>query len=221
MNLANNLDFLAAFGGGVLTSFTPCVYPLIPVIIGVVTARSFGSKIKGLILSVIFTSGTAITYALLGLIAALTGRHFGRISAHPLSYIFVGSVVFIFALFMLDVFRVTLPPVTLRNMHKKNGFLAVFLMGLVLGLAVGPCTAPVLGSILTYAASKQNLLYATLLLISFAYGMGLVLILAGTFSSELVNLPQPGRWMLWVKRILGFLLMGWGLYFIFLGLRRF
>jgi thiol:disulfide interchange protein len=73
---------------------------------------------------------------------------------------------------------------------------------------------------LVYLATKKNLLYGATLLFSFAYGMGLVLVLAGTFSAVLVNLPESGKWMLYVKRLFSFLLIGIGIYFIFTGLRR-
>ncbi|MDD5236731.1 MAG: cytochrome c biogenesis protein CcdA, partial [Candidatus Omnitrophica bacterium] len=169
MNLSgSNLDFLVAFVGGVAVSFTPCVYPLIPVVIGVVTARSFGSKIKGFIFSLVFVSGTAITYAVLGLIAALTGRIFGIVSAHPVSQFAVGIIVFIFGLYMFDLIKIPIPAFLQvnNNHHKKNGVLGILFMGLVSGLAIGPCTAPALGSILTLAGKRENLLYAAFLLMS-------------------------------------------------------
>jgi len=222
MNIpTNNLHFLVAFLGGIAISFTPCTYPLIPVVISVVTARSFGSKIKGFILSLVFVSGIAITYATLGIIATLTGRHFGRISSHPISHFIVGGIVLISALFMLDLIKIHIPTIFhIKHHHKKEGFLPILFMGLVSGMAIGPCTAPVLGSILTYASKKQNLWYTVFLLISFAYGMGLILIITGTFSSLLANIPKPGPWMGKVKKILGVVLLFWAAYFIYLGIRR-
>ena len=218
---ANNLHFFVAFLGGIAISFTPCVYPLIPVVISVVTASSFGSKIKGFLLSLVFVSGTAVTYAALGLIATLTSRHFGRVSSHPISHLLVGIIVFVFGLHMLDLIKIHIPTfLHIKHTTKKNGILAIFFMGLISGLAVGPCTAPALGSILTFAGKRQNLLYSIFLLMSFAYGMGLILILAGTFSSLLANIPKPGPWLGRVKKILGLILMLWAAYFIYSGLRR-
>jgi len=217
---ANNIDFLAAFLGGIAISFTPCTYPLIPVIVGVVTSNSFGSKLKSFILSLIFVSGIAITYAALGVAATLTSRHFGRISSHPVSHFIVGGIVLIFGLHMLDIIKIHIPTIKIKHKNHDNHYISVFLMGLVSGLAVGPCTAPVLGSILTYASRKQDFLYEVLLLISFAFGLGLILILAGTFSGFLASIPKPGPWMVRVKKALGLVLMIWAVYFIFLGIRR-
>jgi thiol:disulfide interchange protein DsbD len=221
MNLSGNpIDYLIAFLGGVLISFTPCVYPLIPVSIGYIGVKSSGSKFQGLILSLIYVTGIAVTYSALGLLASLTGTLFGRVSSSPLTYIFAGSVIVVFGLSMLDLFIIPLPNIIKLPGLKKENYLSTFILGLSSGLIVSPCLSPVLGSILVYLATKKNLLYGATLLFSFAYGMGLVLVLAGTFSAVLVNLPESGKWMLYVKRLFSFLLIGIGIYFIFTGLRR-
>lgn len=93
-------------------------------------------------------------------------------------------------------------------------------MGLSSGLVASPCLTPVIGSILVYLTTKKNLLYGTTLLLSFALGMGFLLILVGTFSAALVNLPKSGKWMLYIKRVLSFLLIGIGIYFICQGLKN-
>ncbi|MCM8780139.1 MAG: sulfite exporter TauE/SafE family protein [Candidatus Omnitrophica bacterium] len=217
---SENIGFLAAFLGGVAVSFTPCIYPLIPVIVGVVTADAFGSKLKSFVLSLIFVSGIAVTYASLGLIATLTSRHFGSATAHPVFNYIVGGIVFLFGLHMLDVIKFHIPAIKLQHKKYNNHFLSVFLMGIVSGLAISPCSTPVLGSILAYAGKNQNFLYEALLLVSFAFGMGLILILAGVFSGLLESIPKPGPWMIWVKRTLGLVLIIWALYFIYLGMGR-
>jgi len=81
-------------------------------------------------------------------------------------------------------------------------------------LVVGPCTAPALGTILLYVATKQSIFYGISLLLVFAYGMGFLLILVGTFSSILVNLPKSGIWLIRLKRFCGFILLGVGEYFL-------
>jgi len=92
MNLLGNpLDYLLVFGAGALVSFSPCVYPLLPVSIGIIGAKS-GSKLKGFLSSLVYVSGIAITYSVLGLIASLTGMLFGKISTHPVTNIVVGLI---------------------------------------------------------------------------------------------------------------------------------
>ncbi|HOX54117.1 MAG: cytochrome c biogenesis protein CcdA [Candidatus Omnitrophica bacterium] len=214
MNLQGNfLDYLLVFGGGVLISFSPCVYPLLPVSIGYIGSRSPDSKIKGFILSLVYVSGIAITYSALGLIAALTGKLFGRIATHPVSNLVVGIVFIIFGFSLLELFNLKLPQVSVKKSGKK-GFIAVFIVGLISGLAVGPCVAPALGAILVYIASKENVLYGASLLFVFAFGMGFLLILAGTFSGFLLSLPKPGKWLTLMEKIAGIILIIAGVYFI-------
>ncbi len=209
----NFLDYIIVFGGGVLISFSPCAYPLLPVSIGYIGARSSDSKIKGFILSLVYVSGIAITYSVLGLIAALTGKLFGRIATHPISNLVVGIVFIIFGLTLLELFNLSPPQISVKKSGRK-GLLSVFVFGLISGLAIGPCVAPALGAILTYIASKGNVFYGASLLLVFAYGMGLLLIVAGTFSGFLLSLPKPGRWLILVKKIGGIILIVAGVFFL-------
>jgi thiol:disulfide interchange protein DsbD len=221
MNLSgNHVDYLVAFFGGVLLSFTPCVYPLIPISVGFIGVRAAGSKIKGLVLSLIYVTGVAIIYSLLGLIASLTGKFLGAISTHPITSIFVGVIIIVFGLSLFDKFSISLPNIIKLPTIKKGDYFSTFLLGLTSGLIISPCISPVLGAILVYLSTKKNLLYGMTLLLSFAYGMGLVLILSGTFSSILLGLPKSGKWLIFIKRFFALLLIGMGIYFIFCGLRR-
>jgi len=216
----DSIDYLKAFLGGVGISFTPCVYPLIPVTAGYVAANASGSKIKGFILSLIYVTGMAVTYSILGLIASLTGSIFGRISSHPVTHIVVGIVIILFGLSMFELFIIPLPRIIKAPRSRKESYFSVFLLGLSSGLVASPCLTPLLGSILVLLATKQNLIYGTILLLSFAYGMGLILILVGTFSALLINLPKSGRWMGYVKKAGSIILLAMGSYFIYIGIRR-
>lgn len=221
MSLSGNpLDFLLAFLGGIAVSFTPCVYPLIPISVSYIGLRSSGSKLKGLSLGLVYVTGIAVTYAALGLLASLTGTVFGLVAYHPLTYIFVGALIIIFGLSMLDLFAIPLPHIAKLPALKKRSFLSTFILGVSSGLVASPCLTPVLGSILAYLATKKNVLYGATLLFCFAYGMGFVLIVAGIGSSALINMPKLGKWMLYIKRALAFLLMGMAIYFIYTGIRR-
>jgi cytochrome c-type biogenesis protein len=216
---AGQVDYLTAFLGGVVVSLTPCVYPLIPITAGYVGAAA-STKLKGFLLSLVYVTGIAITYSLLGLLASLTGTIFGSISTSPIAYFFVGVVIILFGLSMLDLFIIPVPNLIRLPAFKKQNYFSVFILGLTSGLVVSPCVTSVLGSILLYLTTKKNLLYGVTLLLSFAYGMGLILILVGTFSATLVNLPKSSKWMEYVKRIVAFVLIGIGIYFIYRGIRR-
>lgn len=210
----NPLEIMLAFGAGVLVSFSPCVYPLLPITVGFIGVSSQKDKFHAFLLSLIYVLGMAITYCILGVFASLTGKIFGQISSSPISFFIIGNICVIFGLSMLGVFEMHMPNFFLNKAKNPKNRLSVFFLGLVSGLIVGPCTAPVLGAILVYVATKQNLLYSILLLFSFAYGMGSLLILTGTFSSLLVNMPKSGKWMYTVEKLGGVLLILAGEYFL-------
>lgn len=221
MNLSGNpSDYLIAFFGGVLVSFTPCVYPLIPVSAGYIGVHSSGSRLKGFLLSLVYVTGVAVTYALLGLLAALTGSFFGHFSSHWATRLAVGGIIVLFGLSMMGAFNITVPRIFHLRNHKQHNFLSTFFLGLSSGLMASPCLTPVLGSILLYLTTKGHLWYGATLLFVFAYGMGLMLIVVGTFSSALMGLPHSGRWMEVAKKVFAGILLGVGVYFIGTGIWR-
>jgi len=215
MNLQGSpVDYLVVFLGGVLASFSPCVYPLIPVTIGVIGIDASRSRFAGFTLSAIYVTGIAFVYALLGLIAVLSGSLFGAISAHPLTRVIAGAVFIFFGLLLWDIFPLKTLQISTGFSLKKKLPWEIFILGLSSGLVISPCTSPILGSILIIVASRKNILYATTLLLTFAYGMGLVLILAGTFSSILLSLSKSAAWTQKIKKLSGLILAGMGVYFI-------
>lgn len=202
------LAFVAVFAAGVLVSFTPCVYPVIPLTLGCIGARAVGSKWKGFFLSLVYVLGMATTYAILGAIASLSGKLFGQIGSSPISYFVVGNICLILGLSMLGIFQI--PQLNFAgagSVQKKGGMLGVFVVGLISGLIVGPCTAPVLAAILLYVSTQKNLVYGFSLLFVFGYGVGFLLILLGTFTGLLASMPKSGEWLERVKKIFGWVLI--------------
>jgi cytochrome c-type biogenesis protein len=201
------MSFVASFLGGVLASATPCVYPMIPITASFVGSSNLGgSKLRGLALSLVYVIGMAITYAALGAVAALTGRLFGEISTNPWVYFVVANIIIILGLGMLDVY--TIPMMGPQSSLKPTGFVGVFLVGIVSGFVAGPCTAPVLGVLLAYVATTQNVVLGGSLLFVFALGMGVLLVVVGTFSGVLATLPRSGEWMVKIKKLLGIIMIG-------------
>jgi len=210
------LAFLAVFAGGVLISFTPCIYPVLPITVGYIGSRSRGSRWRGFSLSVSYVLGMAVTYAALGSVAALTGRVFGQVAASPLVHFLVGNVCILMALSLFDLFHLPTPSFLSGTGagRDRGGIAGAFAVGAVSGLVVGPCTAPVLGALLLYVGTRQNVPFGASLLFVFALGMGTLLLLAGTFAGFLAGLPRSGRWMEAVRKGFGVFLILVGEYFL-------
>ena len=205
----------AAYLAGVLTSFTPCIYPLIPITVGIIGAKSSQTRKRGFLLSLIYVLGLSLVYAALGAIAALSGMFFGQISTSMWAYLIVGNLFLLFGLSMLDVFTLQLNFLQKFNPSARgSGLLTAFIFGGVSAVIAGPCTTPVLGTLLAFVASRQNVMLGFTMLFLFAFGMGFLLIIVGTFTGLLSTIPRSGAWMITIKKAFGFLMIGIGEYFI-------
>jgi thiol:disulfide interchange protein len=206
----------AAFAGGFLASLSPCVYPMIPIVSAYVGSRSPGgnSTARSLQLSLSYVFGMAAVYALLGMVAALSGGLFGEISTSPWSQLIVGNILILLALNLLEVFRF---PTWFSGRSRgpgRGGAIGALLVGAASGLVASPCVSPVLLALLTFVATKQSVFYGASLLFAFSLGMGMLLVVAGTCSGLLAALPKPGRWMVGVKKLLGLLLLALAQYYL-------
>ncbi len=204
-----------SYVAGVLISATPCIYPIIPITLGVIGAQKIKNKLQGFLLSLTYVAGLAFVYSILGIIAATSGLIFGALSTNPWLYFLVGNSCLIFGAWMLDWIR--LPHVGLFKNHrwsKNKSYLTVFLIGSASGLVAAPCTAPVLALLLGYVASTGNIIQGGLMLFSFSYGMGSILILLGTFAGFANTIPKPGVWMIRIKQTLAMLMILGGEYFL-------
>ncbi len=212
------LTYIIIFIGGVATSFTPCVYPLIPIIIGVIGATKQKSKLKNFIMALSYCTGMAITFSALGVFAALTGKLFGQLQSSPLAHLIVGNVIILFGLAQFDIVRL---PTFLLNRAGAGKVIkgttppAAFLMGLASGFIAAPCTAAVLGALLTFVTTKQNIFLGFSLLFTFAMGLGTLLIIIGMFTGVLATIKKSEKIMRIAQNIIGFSMILLGEYFIF------
>jgi len=206
------LAFLLVFVAGFLTSFTPCVYPMIPITIGFVLGASRG-RFSGFILSLFFVLGIAIVYSTLGLLAALGGIVFGAALQSPIALVVVAAVFLAMGASMMGAFNLTLPSgfQTRLQTRRQGGWIGAVIMGGVTGLVASPCVGPVLVVILTWVAQVGRPLYGFTLLLSFAFGLGLLFLFLGTFVSAL---PRGGAWMDSVKHIFGWIFFVLAVFYI-------
>jgi len=199
------------FGAGVLTSLTPCVYPMIPITVGVIGGTAAGrSRRRTVLLTLTYVSGVATFYALLGLVAGLTGSLFGTVSANPWVRFATGNLLLLFGLAMLDVFPVSAP----RRLTQWAGRLqggsgpSVFLLGATSGIVAAPCGAPAFAAVLTWVSGTGSPVLGFVYLFVFSLGMTVLLVAVGLFSGTLAALPRSGPWMVWIKRIAGVVMIG-------------
>lgn len=216
MNLQGNiLDYFIVFWAGILVSFTPCVYPVMPLTVSFIAGiNTRGTKWMGFIISLIYVFGLALTYCSLAVFAALTGKIFGQIQNSPAVFIIIANVFIFFGLAMFDVVHLPNMGVNVQDKIKFKNIWTVVLFGMASGLAVGACTAPVLGALLVYIASKQNIAHGVSLMFVFSYGVGASLILVGTFSGMLSSLPKSGAWLVRIKQLCGLVLFIAAEYFL-------
>ncbi len=209
------LAFLMVFLGGVLASFTPCVYPMIPITISYIGGNARGRPLKGFVLSLWYVLGIALVYSTLGVAAAATGGAFGQATQTPVFAAIVAAIIGAMALSMAGLFDLQLPSsVTSRVGGGRTGFLGPLLMGAAMGLIAAPCVGPVLIVLLTWVATTGNLVLGFWLLFVFALGLGVLFVALGTFSGLLTALPGAGGWMQTVKHVFAIVLFALSLWFL-------
>ena len=208
--------FLFVFVGGILTSFTPCVYPLIPITVSVFGASESVGRLRSFLLSVTYVMGIALTYSILGVAVASTGAVFGQIMADPRVMVPVCGILIALGLSMLGVFELRVPYAVQNRLNTVGGagFAGAFAMGTVAGIIAAPCTGPALGAVLSYVATTESVFLGFWLLLTYALGMGLLFIVIGTFSSAIAALPRSGGWMYILENIFGVAIITVALYFL-------
>lgn len=207
--------FLLVFVAGFLTSFTPCVYPMIPITIGFVVKASTG-RLSAFVLSLFFVLGIAIVYSSLGLVAALGGAVFGAALQSTAVTIFIAIVFTLMGISMLGAFDLALPSSfqTKLQTGRRGGFVGAVLMGGVTGLVASPCVGPVLVVLLTWVAQVGRPLYGFTLLFVFALGLGLLFLILGTFVGMVKSMPKAGAWMESVKHYFGWIFLLLAIFFL-------
>jgi cytochrome c biogenesis protein CcdA len=212
------LAYLGVFVGGILSSSSPCVLATIPLVIGYVGGYSGGDRRKALLYSLTFILGLSITFTILGAIASFIGGLFGV--AGRTWYFVVGGIAVAIGLHLIGLYEWNLPvPVHLQP--KQRGILGAFILGLIFGIVSSPCATPVLVLILTFAASKGEILYGTSLLFVYAIAHCALIFLAGTaagFAESFIKSKGVSNITTWGKRVGGLIVVFAGIYLFYLGI---
>jgi len=208
------MALLIVFVGGILSSFTPCVYPIIPITISYIGARSTG-KFGGFLLSVFFVLGLAVMYSSLGIVAALTGGVFGGLTQNPIVYGLLIIIFLVMGISMMGAFDLQIPASWQGKLQsgQRKGLVGAVFMGMAAGLIAAPCVGPILVALLTWVAKTGSVVVGFGLLFSFSLGMGVLFIVIGTFAGAITTLPKAGQWMESIKHFFGWLLWGTAVYF--------
>ncbi|MBF0215647.1 MAG: sulfite exporter TauE/SafE family protein [Candidatus Omnitrophica bacterium] len=212
------LTYAVVFSAGIVTSFTPCVYPLVPIISAVIGATGERSKKRNIFLSLAYVTGMSLTFSLIGVFAAITGRLFGEIQSNSIANLVVGGLIIFFALALLGEFQLPVHLINRFGAGKKHGgrsAFPVFIMGLTSGLIAAPCATAVIGALLAFVASKQNIFLGFSLLFVYSMGLGAMLVLVGAITGMVSSLRKSGPFAKIVEKVLAVAMIILGCYYVF------
>lgn len=211
------------FAGGLLTSLTPCIYPMIPITAAVVGGQQRAATghdapaSRPYALTFAYVTGLALAYASLGLIAGLSGSLFGSISTNKWLLLGMANLLLAFALMMLDVLPVPVPSAWMTRASTLGGggrLAGAFAMGAASGLVAAPCGAPVMATLLTWVAATKSAWRGFSYLFVFSLGMSALLVVVGLTSGSVSRLPKAGLWMVRVKKVFAVLMLGMAEYYL-------
>jgi thiol:disulfide interchange protein DsbD len=210
---------LAIFVGGIALNLTPCVYPLIPITVsyfgGRATSEAALGKSRLVVHGLCYLLGLAFTNSILGVIAALTGSLMGAVLQHPAVLIAVAAVLIIFAASLFGIWELRLPSgLTQAAAKSYSGYFGSLFMGLTLGVVAAPCVGPFVLGLLTWVAGMGSPWLGFIVFFTLSIGLGLPLFILALFSGQLQRLPRSGEWMLWVRKLMGWVLVGMAAYFL-------
>jgi thiol:disulfide interchange protein DsbD len=205
------LRLLMLFGLGLLLAFTPCVYPMVPITVGYFGCQVGASNSRVMKLAGSYVLGLALTYSILGAVAATTGGVFGSAMQSPMVIMGIATVLVLLSLSMFGLYEIKPPAFVANRSSGKDGVLGALMMGLVFGIVAAPCVGPVVLGLLLYVANLGNPAMGFVLFFTLALGLGTPLFVLAAFSAKM---PVPGMWMVAVKKIAGFLMLGAAAYFL-------
>ena len=200
------------FLAGLVTSLTPCMLSMLPITVGYIGGYESEGRLQAAAQSSWFAFGLATTLAALGILATTIGKVYGQIGVGlP---IVVSLVAIAMGLNLLEILPLKFPTLGATDWISEDLPRGVrsYLLGLTFGLIASPCSTPVLATLLTWVATTQNLVLGAGLLIAYALGYVMPLVIAGTFTASIKKILELRRWSSWINPVSGGLLLGFGIF---------
>ncbi|OGX05005.1 MAG: hypothetical protein A3G87_10415 [Omnitrophica bacterium RIFCSPLOWO2_12_FULL_50_11] len=216
------LSFLALAGvfvSGLALNLTPCVYPMLTVTIALFGGQSERNLLRSFTKAFIYFVGIAVVYSILGVFAATTGAFFGSAVGSSWVLGLVSLVMFVLALSMFGLYEFQMPS-SVANWfggRRGTGNIGIFLSGLSVGVFAAPCIGPPIVALLTLVGQMADPVQGFFVFFVLSLGLGLPYLVLGTFSGLLQKLPRSGEWLVWVKKLFGFALLGLAAFYFALG----
>jgi len=206
------------FFGGIALNLTPCVYPMIPITVSFFGGRAASGetgKRRLVAHGLCYLFGLALTNSALGVAAALTGSLMGAVLQNPVVLVMVATVLVVFAASLFGLWELRLPSrLTQAAATSHTGYFGSLFMGLTLGVIAAPCIGPFVLGLLTWVASLGSPWLGFLVFFTLSMGLGLPLFVLAVFAGQLQKLPRSGGWMLWVRKLMGWVLVGMAVHFL-------
>jgi thiol:disulfide interchange protein DsbD len=207
------LLLIGVFLAGLALNLTPCVFPLIPITVGFFTQQTKDREGSAFPLALAYVIGIALTYSVLGVLAALSGAIFGSALQSPWVIGLIVVVLLSLATSMFGLWELRVPGWAQRASGGRSGVFGALIMGLVMGFVAAPCIGPFVVGLLTYVGQRGDPLLGFILFFTLAVGLGLPYLILGTFTGAVNKLPASGMWMVGVRRVFGVILIAMAAYF--------
>jgi thioredoxin:protein disulfide reductase len=208
------LTLIGFFVGGLALNLTPCIYPLIPITVSYFGGRDQGRRATA-IHAFLYLVGLAVMNSILGVWASLSGRMVGSALQHPVVLVLMACLFIAFATSSFGFWEIRLPATLTRAASRRfSGYFGTLFMGLTLGIIAAPCLGPFILGLLTYVAQKGDPIMGFLSFFTLSIGLGLPLAVLAFFSGAVSRLPFSGDWMLWIRKLMGWILIAMAAYML-------
>ncbi|NLB56747.1 MAG: thioredoxin fold domain-containing protein [Lentisphaerae bacterium] len=210
------LVFAGFFLTGLALNLTPCVYPMMAVTVSIFGGQTSKNPLTAFSKALLYVLGIATMYSVLGVAAAMTGGLFGSALQSPYVLLAVALLFFVLSLSMFGLYELQLPTGMMSGLGKLRmpGLIGIYLSGLFVGVFAAPCVGPPISALLAIIGQKADPFYGFMSFFVLSLGLGFPYLILGTFSGLLTKMPRSGAWMIWVKKLMGIILICFAIFYL-------